>query len=171
MLDHEQIRGEGTGGYKSTTQNPTTLSEKFELSAATVIDWLQFLLLCLALLLIAYFLWRRRYRLGLGLSLGLAHLLARSHPLRSMQLSAWSLKWSLRVQGHPQQPGHSIREYVSTARGVPPLAKKWMGYAVEDYCAVRFGGAVATPALAHRMRESVRGSYEVANGLMPELRK
>jgi hypothetical protein len=105
------------------------------------------------------------------LTLNAAQLLAHRYPMRSIQLSAWALKWSLRVHGHHQKAGQSIREYVSTARGLPPLAKKWMGYAVEDYCAVRFGGVPATPARATRMQESVRGAYEVATGLLPELSK
>lgn len=169
MLDQGQVRGDGARGPKNTTQNPTTQSERWELTAAAVIDWLRTWLLWLALLLIAYLLWRRRYRIGLGVTLGLARLLARAHPLRSMQLSAVSLRWCLHVHGHARQPGQSIREYWSTAAHIAPLAKRWLGRAVEDYCAVRFGGIAASAARALRMQESVHGACDIVMGRMPEL--
>lgn len=161
----------GTAGKGPTNADtgPTLKVQKFKLTAQQLFDGLMALLLALVLCLLGYWLWRRRYRVGMVITLNAAQLLASRYPMRSIQLSAWSLKWSLRVHGHHQKAGQSIREYVSTARGLPPLAKKWMGYAVEDYCAVRFGGAAATPARAIRMQESVRGAYEVAIGLMPEL--
>jgi hypothetical protein len=158
-------------GSKNSELDPTIRVQNFKFTAQQLFDWLKALLLVLVLCLLGYWLWRRRYRVGMVIALNAAQLLARRYPMRSMQLSAWSLKWSLRVHGHPQQAGQSIREYVSTARGLPPLARKWMGYAVEDYCAVRFGGAAATHTRAIRMQESVRNAYEVATGLMPELSK
>lgn len=158
-------------GPKNSDLDSTTQVQKFKLTAQQLFDWLKALLLALVLCMLGYWLWRRRYRVGMVMTLNAAQLLAHRYPMRSMQLSAWSLKWSLRVHGHPQHAGQSIREYVSTARGMSPLARKWMRYAVEDYCAVRFGGVAATPARAIRMQESVRGAYEVATGLMPELSK
>jgi len=158
-------------GPKDSELDPTIQVQNFKLTAQQLFDWLKALLLVLVVGLLGYGLWRRRYQVGMVIALNVAQLLARRNPMRSMQLSAWSLKWSLRVHGYPQQAGQSIREYASTARGLPPLARKWMGYAVEDYCAVRFGGAAATHARATRMQESVRNAHEVATGLMPELSK
>nr|WP_315463431.1 transglutaminaseTgpA domain-containing protein [uncultured Rhodoferax sp.] len=164
-------RGTYAKGPQNSDTDPTKQVQEFNLTAQQLFDWLTALLLALVLCLLGYWLWRRRYQVGMVITLNAAQLLAHRYPMRSMELSAWSLKWGLRVHGHPQQAGQSIREYVSTARAVPPLARKWMAYAVEDYCAVRFGGVAATPARATRMQESVRGAYEVASGLMPELSK
>jgi len=61
-----------------------------------------------------------------------------------------------------RKPGNHrpVREHF--ARPASAGEKMGRGYAVEDYCAVRFGGVAATPARATRMQESVRGAYEVA---------
>ena len=169
VLGHEP--GSEAKGPKNSDTNPTTQGQKFKVTAQQLLDWLMALLLALVLCLLGYWLWRRRYQVGMVITLNAAQLLARRYPMRSIQLSAWSLKWSLRVHGHRQLAGQSIREYVSTARGLPPLARKWMVHAVEDYCAVRFGEATATHARATRMQESVRGAHEIATGRMPELSK
>ncbi|MDZ7919680.1 transglutaminaseTgpA domain-containing protein [Rhodoferax sp.] len=163
--------GRGAKGPKNSDTDPTIQVQKFKLTAQQLFDWLMALLLALVLCLLGYWLWRRRYRVGMVITLSMARLLARRYPLRSMQLSAWSLKWCLRTHGHHMLAGQSIREYVISASEMPPLAKKWLRHAMEDYCAVRFGGAPATYVRANRMRESVWGAYEVSSGLMPELSK
>lgn len=127
--------------------------------------------LWLLLLLMVALLWWRRYRIGLAMTLGLARLLAHSHPQRSMQLSAMSLRWCLHVKGHRRLPGQSVREHWGSAARIAPLARRWLGYAVEDYCAMRFGRAAANPQRASRMQQSVQGACDIVMGRMPELSK
>jgi hypothetical protein len=129
------------------------------------VNWL----LVLALLLVSYLLWRRRYRLGLQLVLGSAWLLAGRYPAQSMRLSAQAMKWCLHMQGHKRRPGQSVREHWVTAAGVAPLAKRWLGYAVESYCAMRFGNVQATAQQAINMRKAVMGACDIMLGVAPEL--
>lgn len=129
------------------------------------VNWLLLLLAMVA----AYLLWHRRYRLGLALALGGAWLLAARFPARSMRLSAQSLKWCLRIKGHKRLPGQSVREYWAGAAGMAPLAQRWLGYAVESYCAMRFGGVSATTQHALAMHQAVQGACDIVMGLAPEL--
>ncbi len=136
---------------------------------ATGVLSLSDLLLWLALLLAGWLLWRTRYRWGLRAALGLSWLLALRFPARSMQVSARAMGWCLRVHRHPPLPGQSVREHWSSARGLAPLARTWLGHALESYCATRFGGVPATRERALRMRQDVLGAAEVMMGTVPEL--
>jgi hypothetical protein len=129
------------------------------------VNWL----LVLALLLLGYLLWRRRYRLGLQVVLGGAWLLSGRYPAQSMRLSAQAMKWCLHMQGHTRRPGQSVREHWVAAAGVAPLARRWLGYAVESYCAMRFGNVPATPQQAIHMRQAVMGACDIMLGTVPEL--
>lgn len=129
------------------------------------------LLLGLALLLAGWLLWRTRYRWGLRAALGVSWLLSWRFPAQSMQLSARAMTWCLRAHRHPPQPGQSVREHWSSAPGLAPLARTWLGHALENYCAWRFGGVPATRERALRMRQDVFGAAEVMHGTVPELSK
>lgn len=129
------------------------------------VNWL----LVLALSLAAYLLWRRRYRLGMTVALGCSWLLAAHFPAQSMRLSARALKWCLHNHGHRRNPGQSVREHWVTVASVAPLAKRWLGYAVEIYCATRFGGVPASRRNALNMRVAVQGASDIMMGLVPEL--
>lgn len=129
------------------------------------VNWL----LMLALLLAGYLFWRRRYRLGLSMALGCSWLLAAHFPAQSMRLSAQAMKWCLHVQGHKRRPGQSVREHWVAAAGIAPLAKRWLGYAVETYCEMRFGGMSATQQQALNMRRAVQGACDIMMGIAPEL--
>lgn len=129
------------------------------------VNWL----LVLALLLVGYQLWRRRYRLGLQLVLSSSWLLSGRYPVQSMRLSAQAMKWCLHMQGHKRRPGQSVREHWVAAADVAPLARRWLGYAVESYCAMRFGNMPATPQQAINMRKAVMGACDIVLGTVPEL--
>lgn len=131
------------------------------------VNWL----LVLALLLVSYLLWRRRYRLGLHLVLGSAWLLAGRYPAQSMRMSAQAMKWCLHMQGHKRHPGQSVREHWGAATNVAPLAKRWLGYAMESYCTMRFGNVPATSQQAINMRQAVMGACDIMLGIAPELAK
>lgn len=131
------------------------------------VNWL----LVLALMMAGYLLWRRRYRLGMTVALGCSWLLAVQFPAPSMRLSAHAMRWCLHVRGHKRAPGQSVREHWSAAVNVAPLAKRWLGYAVESYCEVRFGGVSATRRRALDMRAAVQGACDIMMGVAPELAK
>lgn len=167
-----RVPGTPYSGSRTPVQEPREIGPKFEPPLfQELIDSPQSLLWWLLFLIAAYLLWRRRYRIGLATTLGLARLLASRYPRRSMQLSAMSLKWCLHVKGHSRAPGQSIREHWGSAARIAPLARRWLGYAVDDYCAMRFGGAAAHPQRALRMQQSVQGACDIVMGRMPELSK
>lgn len=134
-------------------------------SFSFTLNWLLLLLVLLA----AFVLWQRRYRLGLALSLGGARLLAAHFPAQSMRLSAQSMKWCLRVKGHKRLPGQSVREHWVSATGMAPLARRWLDYAVESYCAMRFGSVPANTQRALAMHQAVQGACDIVMGLAPDL--
>lgn len=123
----------------------------------------------LLVLLAAWLLWRHRYRLGLRIALAGAWLLASRWPAQSMRLSAWAMTWCLSGQRHYRQPGQSVREHWASARCTAPLARRWLGQALEAYCAMRFGRVPATRQRALHMRQAVQGSSDILLGLAPEL--
>lgn len=129
------------------------------------VNWLWVFLVLIA----AYLLWRRRYRLAVGAALGFAWLLASRFPALSMRVSAQTLKWCLHMKGHIRRPGQSVREHWQSATRIAPLATRWLGYAVDRYCEMRFGGVPATPKRAHDMRQAVQAAAEVMLGVLPEL--
>lgn len=131
------------------------------------VNWL----LLLAALLAGYLLWRRRYRLGLGIVLGASWLLAAHFPAQSMRLSAQALKWCLHLHGHQRSPGQSVREHWGAAAGIAPLAKRWLGYAVDTYCETRFGGVPASPVRALNMHQAVQGACDIMLGFAPEFNR
>ena len=136
-------------------------------SSGFTVDWL----LLLALLLAAYLVWRYRFRLGIQAALWAAWGSASRHPAASMKFSALAMKWCLRTQGHPRTPGQSVREHWSGAVTIAPLARRWLGFAVEAYCAMRFGGQAARPSQAKAMHQAVRGACDILSGLAPELKQ
>lgn len=141
-----------------------TLQKMFDLAFdPRILFWL------VLLMLLAAWLWRRRYRIGLTAILMLARGCAGLYPMRSMQLSAIALKWCLHIKGHKRLPGQSVREHWNSASGIAPLAQRWLGDAVECYGVVRFGGCKASPRLALHMHESVQGAYDVVMNRIPEL--
>ena len=148
------VAGEGTGSQSS-----------FETYTITI-HWLRWLLFLLA----AYFLWRYRYRMGLGLALGGSWLLAHRFPAQSMRLSAQAMGWCLHAYGHKRQAGQSVREYWGAA-ATAPLARRWMGQALEIYGETRFGGVAASPKRARHMRKATQGACDIIMGLVPELAK
>ncbi|MBB6564289.1 putative membrane protein YgcG [Acidovorax soli] len=127
------------------------------------------LLVMLAMALVAWLLWRYRYRWGPRLALAAAWGLSRWFPVRSMQVSARAMTWCLRGRRHLPQPGQSVREHWSSAPGLAPLARQWTERALETYCATRFGGVPATPERALRLREDVLGAADIMAGASPEL--
>ncbi|HNV60268.1 MAG TPA: hypothetical protein PKH72_11495 [Rhodoferax sp.] len=129
------------------------------------VNWL----VLLALLLAGYLLWRRRYRLGVSMALGFSGLLAARFPAQSMRLSAQAMKWCLHVQGHKRGPGQSVREHWVAAASIAPLARRWLGYAVETYCETRFGGVPASQQHALGMHKAVQGACDIMLGAAPEL--
>jgi hypothetical protein len=135
------------------------------------VSWRVNWLLMLIPLLVGYLLWHRRYQFGLSLLLGCSQLLVRWSPSHSMRLSALAVKWCLHMRGHKRHPGQSVREHLVTATGVAPLAKRWLGYAVESYCVMRFGGVPATTQHAINMRKAVLGACDIMMGVAPELAK
>lgn len=142
-----------------------TLEQEASSSWTVRLNWL----VLLALLLATYLLWRNRYRTGLTLVLGCARTLASPFPQQSMRLSAQALKWCLHLQGHYRSAGQSVREHWMGAVGVAPLAKRWLGYAVDAYCAMRFGGVAATRENALHMHQAVQGACDIMLGHAPEL--
>lgn len=133
-------------------------------SAASIAWWW-----VLVVLVVAYWLWRLRHRLGLALTLGVAWLLASYFPAQSMRVSATAMKWCLQVQGHRRRPGQSVREHWGSAVHLAPLARRWLGYAVESYCASRFGGVPASAQRARDMHRAVQGACDIVLGYTPEL--
>lgn len=121
------------------------------------IHWLRWL----ALLLASYLLWRRRYHLGQHIALGGAWLMTGLWPAQSMRLSAQAMRWNLHRHGHHKLPAQSIREHWMAAATIAPLARLWLGYAVDTYCAMRFGGIAATPQQAAYMRKAVMGACDI----------
>ena len=146
------VVGEGTGSQSA-----------YETYTITI-HWLHWLLFLLA----AYFLWRRRYRIGLGFALGCAWLLAHRFPAQSMRLSAQAMGWCLHAHGHKKQAGQSVREHWGAA-ATAPLARRWMGQALEIYGETRFGGVAASPQRARHMRTATQGACDIIMGLAPEL--
>ncbi len=136
-------------------------------SAFSFWDFLVWLLL---FLLAGLIFWRKRYRIGLFLALSGSWALAFYSPAWSMRFSAQALKWCLHLHGHRPTAGQSVREQWASAVGLPPLAQRWLGYAVEIYCETRFGDVPATPQRARHMRETVHAASDVMTGLLvPEL--
>lgn len=127
------------------------------------------LLLWLACVLLAWLLWRRRYRWGVRAALAGAWGLSRWFPAQSMQLSARAMTWCLRSHRHLPLRGQSVREHWSSAKGLAPLAHTWLNQALENYCAMRFGGSPVTQKRALRLRDDVLGATEVMSGAVPEL--
>jgi len=161
LLDGLAGGASGTGGGgESESFGPPSPSVSF------TVPWLWWLLCLLA----AYGLWRRRYRIGLGLALAASWGLARRYPAQSMRLSAQAMQWCLQVHGFKRVPGQSVREHW-TAAAAPPLARRWIGNALEIYCETRFGDLPATRQRALHMRQSVQGACDVMLGLVPELAK
>jgi len=171
MLDWAQtLHGLLTGRAFKPAGNPVQMDAppqplEQEQRLSFRVNWL----LVLALLLVGYLLWRRRYRLGLQLVLGSAWLLSGWYPAQSMRLSALAMKWCLDMQDHKRLPGQSVREHWAAAADVAPLARRWLGYAVESYCAMRFGNVPATPQQAIHMRKAVMGACDIMLGTAPEL--
>lgn len=122
-------------------------------------------------LLLAWLIYRWRYWLGIELLHFGAWLLAPTHPMLSMRMSAQAIKLCLREAGHHGKPGESVREYVAAAPGQPPLVRRWLGYAVDLYCETRFGAVQATPARAKNMRRAVSAATQLVKGHAPELGK
>lgn len=129
------------------------------------------LLALLVALALAWFIYRRRYWLGIELLHFGAWLTASARPMLSMRMSAQAMKFCLREVGHKSKPGESVREHVAAVPGQPHLVRRWLGYAVELYCETRFGAAQATPARAKNMREAVSAATQLVKGYAPELRK
>lgn len=129
------------------------------------VNWLWVLLI----VFLGYLLWRRRYQLAVGMALGLAWLLAPRFPTLSMRVSAQTLKWCLNMKGHRRTPGQSVREHWQSATRIAPLATRWLGFAVDRYCEMRFGGVPANPKRAYDMRQAVQAAAEVMLGVAPEL--
>lgn len=132
--------------------------------------WL-LLLILLVLGLLLYGLWRKRYRWGVDALLGLAWLLAWLHPVGSMRLSVLAMAWCLQGLGYKRLPGQSVREHWGQARGLAPLPRRWLGYAVETYCAVRFGAVLATREQAFDLRNAVHGASDITRGVLPGLNR
>lgn len=151
--------GEGQGGMvQSPSPRPT-------FTPPSLLD----LLLWLALAVAAWLLVRYRYRLGLSAALGISWLLAKPFPAQSMRLSARAMTWCLRIRSHPPARGQSVREHWSSVPGIAPMARKWLRYALESYCATRFGGVPATRQRALHMRQAVQGTCDILMGALPEL--
>lgn len=161
MLTGQAFKPAGDPVQMEALPQPLEQEERFPFQ----LNWL----MVLALLLAGYLLWRRRYRLGLQVMLGSAWLLSRRYPAQSMRLSAQAMKWCLHMQGYKRRPGQSVREHWVAAVGVAPLAKRWLGYAVESYCAMRFSNVPATPQQAIHMRMVVMGACDIMLGMVPEL--
>ena len=149
----------------SSAQADTELVQEESQGISVTINWW----LVLALLLMAYLLWRRRWRIGLALALGCSWLLAHVSPLLSMRLSAHAMRWCLQAHGHPRQPGQSAREHWMAAPGLAPLAQRWLSDAADSYGEVRFGGVAATAQRALVLRETVQGVCDIVTGAAPEL--
>lgn len=152
----------GTGGQDDTSMQPPPPGSGGGSSLLGLLLWLVFVFL-------AWLLWRRRHRWGVRLALAAAWGLSRWFPARSMQLSARAMTWCLRAYRHPPLRGQSVREHWSSAKGLAPLAHTWLSRALENYCAMRFGGLPATQERALRLREDVLGATEVMSGTVPEL--
>lgn len=150
-----------SAGASAQMESSESQSERFSFR----VNWL----LVLAALLGAYLLWRRRYRLGLSMALGCSWLLAAHFPAQSMRLSAQSMKWCLHIKGHQKAAGQSVREHWAGATSIVPLAKRWLGYAVERYCEMRFGGVPANRQRALDMHMAVQGACDIMMGVDPEL--
>ena len=161
LLDLLTGQPPASGGTSGESGQPQEQHERLTFK----VNWL----LLLAILLAAYFLWRRRYRLGLSMALGCSWLLARHFPAQSMRLSARAMKWCLHIQGHKRSPGQSVREHWMAAAGIAPLAKRWLGYAVEYYGETRFGDVPASRQRALNMRRSIQGACDIMMGFAPEL--
>ena len=152
--------GQASDGAAGTGQELQPAPEPYFIT----IHWLRWLVLLFA----AWLLWRRRHRIGLALALAGSWLLAGRFPAQSMRLSAQAITWCLQVHGHPKDPGQSVREHWGAA-STPPLARRWMGQALEIYCETRFGGLAASPQRARRMREAAQGACDIILGRAPEL--
>jgi uncharacterized membrane protein YgcG len=156
-LDWVTGQGSPSGGGQASASD--------EGSGGFTVNWLLVLLVLIAV----YLLWRRRYRLAVGTALGLAWSLAPRFPALSMRVSAQTLKWCLHMKGHQRTPGQSVREHWQRATRIAPLASRWLGYAVDRYCEMRFGGVTATPKHAHDMRQAVQAAADVMLDVAPEL--
>jgi hypothetical protein len=149
----------------SSAQANIELLQEESQGISVTINWLHLL----ALLLLAYLLWRRRWRIGLALALSCSWLLARLYPLLSMRLSARAMRWCLQAHGHPRQPGQSVREHWASTPGLAPLARLWLSEAADGYGEVRFGAVPATSQRALVLRETVQGVCDILTGAAPEL--
>ena len=129
------------------------------------------LLALLALLLVAFWLWRRRYRIGVGGALLLSGLVAGRAPMPSMRLSAQAMTWCLHLHGVDKTAGQSVREHWSSAARIPPLARRWLGFATESYGQARFSGGTVSTQQALHMRQAVCGACDILAGIAPELRQ
>ncbi|MDO9198177.1 DUF3488 domain-containing protein [Rhodoferax sp.] len=157
----------GRSAESEATSADGELTQEQSESLLFKVNWLWVLVALLA----GYFLWRRRYRIGLGIALGCSWLLAAHFPAQSMRVSAQAMKWCLHIQGHKRSPGQSVREHWLAAAGIAPLANKWLGYAVQIYCETRFGAVSASQQRALNMRRAVQGACDILIGFAPELKK
>ncbi len=158
----DRLTGQAMSQIGATTETETV--EEKQLFSFKV-NWL----LLLALWLAAYFIWLRRFRIGIQLVLWSAWAAVPRWPAASMRMSALAMKWCLRQHGYAREPGQSVREHWNSGVKLAPLAKQWLGYAVESYCAMRFGGRPASPRDANNMRKAVQGASDIMAGIAPEL--
>lgn len=112
------------------------------------------LLLWLLSLLVALWVWRRRWLLGARTALLASGGLAPWRPATSMRLSAAAATWALRAHGHRPRPGQSIREHWSSLADAPMLSE-WLQRAADIYCASRFGSQGFTPTQARDLNRAV----------------
>lgn len=134
-----------------------TVAARAQRNIAVDVPWIRIL----AAVWLAYLLWQRRYRLGLGVALIAAWSLGWRYPALSMRVSARAMRWCLQSCGHPHQPGQSVREHWMSAPDIALLARKWLGDAVDTYGEARFGGGAATRQRALAMHRAVQGAAEV----------
>ncbi len=112
------------------------------------------LLMWLLALLVALWVWRRRWLLGARVALLASGGFAPWRPAASMRLSARAVTWALRSHGHRRQPGQSIREHWSGLANAPMLSE-WLHRAADTYCASRFGSQGFTPTRARDLNRAI----------------
>lgn len=122
-------------------------------------------------MLLAYGMWRRRYRVGVDASLVIARWTVNRFPRASVRLSAQAMHWCLQGVGHRPQPAESVREYWGRATQLAPLPRRWLHFALEAYCAMRFGEVAVTPARARALHEAVLGASQITRNLVPEFNR
>lgn len=114
------------------------------------------------LALAAWFVWRRRWRIGVEVALVLAATTSRLWPTTSLRSSALAARWLLHGHGHLLQPGQSLREHVSTSP-LPHAVRDWLLTALRGYGAWRHGQQSATPALAEWASGAVTAAAEATH--------